>query len=74
MRIIALAIVAIVLAGCASQVIEANSRRIVVEKGELGQDPQEIADAHCKRFDRKAQIYAVEPTSFVTSIYYFDCV
>jgi len=63
----------VALAGCTNRVIEANSRGISIEKYDFGEDPQIAANAYCAKQGRRAELYAIEPTTYVAAIYHYDC-
>lgn len=62
------------LSACASGVVSADSSGIAIEHNETSPDPEIAAEKHCAQFGKKAQLIAVEPTTFVSQIYYYSCV
>ncbi|MFQ5784199.1 MAG: hypothetical protein ACE5H8_05170 [Alphaproteobacteria bacterium] len=72
-RIVILAGVLLV-AACANKIVSSSESSIAVETNEVSKDPKAIAAEHCAKYNRKAELVAVEPTSFLSQIYYYDCV
>lgn len=74
MRWMAVGVSLILLAGCAAQVVSATPRSISIKKNELSGGPTRLAREHCESFGKKARLAAVEPVTFGSQIYHFDCI
>ena len=74
MRWMAIGALFLLLAGCAAQVVSATPRSISIKKNELSESPSRLAREHCESFGKKAKLAAVEPVTFGSQIYHFDCI
>lgn len=74
---IGLALAALLLSGCASQVVSANARSVVVDAGRPpnrnSAEAQRMADAECAKFKRIAQMTG-RPVYGESNEYVFACV